>query len=101
MHPDAGMGVEFTQNTPTQKARVEQFIQTLVTTTGAVPDLQVKPDTIDNSPSTFSAERIGDDQGDPLLTLFRAQAELPVELFHAQLRKQRGVVEPEAELLAT
>jgi DNA-binding response OmpR family regulator len=101
MHPDAGMGVEFTQNTPTQKARVEQFIQTLVTTTGAVPDLQVKPDTIDNSPSTFSAERIGDAQGDPLLTLFRAQAELPVELFHAQLRKQRGVVEPEAELLAT
>ena len=98
MHPNAGMGLEFTQSTPEQKTRVEQFIQALVTSTGAVPDLQVKPDTIDNSPSTFSDERIGDDHGDPLLTLFRSQAELPGEQFHAELRKQRGVAEPEAEL---
>jgi DNA-binding response OmpR family regulator len=102
MHPGAGMGVEFTQNTSTQKARVEKFIQTLVTTTGAVPDLQVRPDAIDNSPSTFSSERIGEDHGDPLLSLFRAKSELPEELFLAELRKQRGVPEPEkAELLAT
>lgn len=101
MHPNGGMGVEFTQSTPEQKTRVEQFIQTLVTSTDAVPELQVKPDTIDNSPSTFSAERIGEDHGDPLLTLFRSQAELPGEQFHAELRKQRGVAEPEAELQAT
>jgi len=103
MHPGAGMGLEFTQHTPEQKTRVEGFIQALVTATGAVPDLQVKPDAIDNSPNTFSSEIIGDHHGDPLLTLFRAQAELPAEQFHAELRKQRGVAEPEpeAELQAT
>jgi hypothetical protein len=101
MHSGAGMGLEFTQYTSGQKARVEQFIQTLVNTTGAVPDLQVKPDSIDNSPSTFSSEQIGDDHGDPLLSLFRAQADLPMELFHVELRKQRGVAEPDGELLAT
>ena len=102
MHPGAGMGVEFNQHTSTQKARVEEFIQTLVTTTGAVPDLQVRPDSIDNSPSTFSSEKIGDDHGDPLLSLFRVKSELPVELFQAELRKQRGMpAEERAELLAT
>ncbi len=102
MHPGAGMGVEFSQNTSTQKARVEEFIQTLVTTAGAVPDLQVRPDAIDNSPNTFSSERIGDDQGDPLLSLFRAKSELPAELFQAELRKQRGMpAEEKAEVLAT
>jgi len=101
MHSGTGMGLEFTQHTSAQKARVEQFIQTLVNTTGAVPDLQVKPDSIDNSPSTFSSEQIGDDHGDPLLSLFRAQADLPMELFHVELRKQRGVAAPDGELLAT
>jgi DNA-binding response OmpR family regulator len=102
MHPSAGMGVEFTQHTSTQKTRVEEFIQTLVTTTGAVPDLQVKPDAIDNSPSAFSSEKMGDDQGDPLLSLFRAKAEIPAELFHAELRKQRGMpAESDAELATT
>jgi DNA-binding response OmpR family regulator len=91
MHPNTGMGVEFTQSTATQKARVEEFIQTLVTTTGAVPDLQVKPDTIDNSPSAFSSEKIGDDQGDPLLSLFRTKADIAADLFQAELRKQRGM----------
>jgi hypothetical protein len=102
MHPGAGMGVEFTQHTSSQKSRVEEFIQTLVTTTGAVPDLQVRPDSIDNSPSTFSSEQIGDDQGDPLLSLFRAKSDISAELFQAELRKQRGMpAEANAELLAT
>jgi len=102
MHPGAGMGLEFTQNTSTQKTSVEEFIQTLVTSTATVPDLQVRPDAIDNTPSTYSCERIGDDQGDPLLTLFRAKADLPAELFQAELRKQRGMpAEENAEVVAT
>ena len=100
MHPNVGMGIEFTQHTASQKARVEQFIQTLVTA-GVIPDLEVKPDTIDNTPGIFSAERVGDDRSDPLLNLFRSQTDLSVELFHAELRKQRGAAEPEAELQAT
>jgi hypothetical protein len=102
MHAGTGMGVEFTQNTSTQKARVELFIQNLVTNTGAVPDLQVRPDSIDNSPSTFSPESIEDEHGDPLLSLFRSKSELAAELFQAELRKQRGApAEKPGELLAT
>lgn len=102
MHPGAGMGLEFTQNTPTQKTSVEEFIQTLVSSTDTVPDLQVRPDAIDNTPTTYSTERIGDDQGDPLLTLFRAKSELAADLFHAELRKQRGMPSEEnAELVTT
>ncbi len=40
MHSGAGMGLEFTQSTSTQKASVEEFIHTLVASTGTVPDLQ-------------------------------------------------------------
>jgi ActR/RegA family two-component response regulator len=102
MHPGAGMGLEFSQNTPTQKTSVEEFIQTLVTSTGTVPNLQVRPDAIDNSPSTFSLEETGNEQGDPLLSLFRNKSELSADLFHAELRKQRGAAaEEDAELVAT
>jgi DNA-binding response OmpR family regulator len=101
MHSGAGMGLEFTQSTPAQKASVEQFIQTLVASTGSVPDLQVKPDAIDNTASVVSSESFNADPADPLLSLFRAQADLSEELFHAELRKQRGAVaEPETELQA-
>ena len=103
MHPGAGMGLEFTQSTQAQKTSVEEFIQTLVAATDAVPDLQVRPDAIDNSAAAFSANPVEDDPADPLLSLFRSQADLPAELFHSELRKQRGsgAAEPEAELQAT
>jgi DNA-binding response OmpR family regulator len=101
MHSGAGMGLEFTRNTSAQKTSVEEFIQTLVASTDVVPDLQVKPDAIDNSPGVVSSDQIGDDQGDPLLSLFRAKADLPTDLFHAELRKQRGLpAEETAELVA-
>src|SRR6266702_8801706 len=90
MHPGVGMGVEFTQHTSAQKARVEDLIQTLVNTTGAVPELQVRPDAIDNSSAAFSSEPIEGDHRDPLLSLFRTKTELPAETFQAELRKQRG-----------
>ena len=96
MHADAGMGVEFTQRTSAQKARVEQFIQTLVNTTGAVPDLQVRPDAIDNSADVYSAWKLPGDHADPLLSLFRTKSDLSTELFQAELRKQRGI-QPEDE----
>lgn len=90
MHPGEGMGVEFTQHTPAQRAKVEEFIQTLVNTTGAVPDLQVKPDAIDNSAGAFSSWQNPAEPNDPLLSLFHVQAEAPAETFLSELRKQRG-----------
>jgi DNA-binding response OmpR family regulator len=102
MHSGAGMGLEFTQNTPSQKTSVEEFIQTLVTSTGTVPDLQVRPDAIDNTSSSFSSEQVGNDQSDPLLSLFRTKTDLSADLFHAELRKQRGApAEEDAELVGT
>jgi DNA-binding response OmpR family regulator len=88
MHPGTGMGVEFTKNTSLQKARVEDFIRTLVSSTGAVPDIEVKPDAIDNSSDAYSFWQLPDERVDPLLSLFRT--DLPPDLFHLELRKQRG-----------
>jgi DNA-binding response OmpR family regulator len=88
MHPGAGMGVEFTQHTGMQKIKVEEFIQTLVNSEGAVPDLQVRPDSIDHS---VSAEwEIPADSADPLLSLFAAKADIDTESFQLELKKQRG-----------
>ena len=90
MHSGAGMGVEFTQNTPAQRAKVEEFIQALVNTTGAVPDLQVKPDAIDNSAAVLTSWELSADDPDPLLSLFHSQAEAPADVFSSELKKQRG-----------
>ena len=92
MHPAVGMGVEFGRHTPAQQARVQEFIQVLINTESAVPELQVRPDTIDSSPEAFSAERTAGDP-DPLLSLFHDRAELPADLFQAELRRQRAVPE--------
>ncbi len=90
MHPGTGMGVEFTKNTSVQKARVEDFIRTLVSTAGAVPDIEVKPDTIDNSSDAYSFWQLPDERIDPLLSLFRTKTDLPPDIFQLELQKQRG-----------
>lgn len=91
MHPGTGMGVEFTKNTSVQKARVEDFIRTLLSTTGAIPDIEVKPDSIDNSSDAYSFWQLPDERIDPLLSLFRTKTDLPPDVFQTELRKQRGV----------
>lgn len=93
MHPGAGMGVQFVRQTSEEKKRVEDFIHTLVNTEGAVPEIEVRPESIDNSPSTYSAQRTESEHADPLLSLFRTGAELPPDEFHGELRKQRGATE--------
>ena len=97
MHPASGMGVEFTQGTSSQHTRVQGFIQTLVNNTGAIPDLQVRPDTIDSSAPALSAERVIP-HDDPLLSLFQTGADFSLDQFQAELRKQRGVEEEEEVL---
>src|SRR5437763_1944927 len=92
MHPGAGIGVQFTRQNAEEKKRVEDFIHTLVNSEGAVPEIEVRPDAIDNSPSAFSAAQVDGDH-DPLLSLFHGGSELPPDEFHAELRKQRRVTE--------
>jgi DNA-binding response OmpR family regulator len=95
MHTGAGMGVEFTQHTAAQKSKVEEFIQALVATEGAVPELQVRPDAIESGQQDWE---IPDDSADPLLTLFRTKADLNAESFQAELRRQRGTEAEEARV---
>ena len=90
MHPGIGMGVEFTKNTSVQKAHVEDFIRTLVSSSGAAPDIEVTPETIDNSPDAYSFWQLPDERIDPLLALFRTRTDLPPDSFQLELRKQRG-----------
>jgi CheY-like chemotaxis protein len=92
MHPEVGLGIEFTRRTEQQKERVGKFIQTLVNSGGTLPDLLVQPEGIDNHEDE-SPEPV-DEVEDPLLDLFRQKAELSSEQFHIELRKQRGVTRP-------
>jgi len=87
MHPEVGMGVEFTQKTPQQREHVEKFIQTL-TSGGALPELLVAPEGFDTGEPPAPHTNI-DEPYDPLLDLFRNKAELDTEPFLIELRKQR------------
>ena len=86
MHPEVGMGVEFTQATEEQRQRVEKFIQHLMASDGALPELLVQPEGLESG-SELQVEKI--ETEDPLLDLFQHKASLPAEIFLGELRKQR------------
>ncbi|HTE89612.1 MAG TPA: PilZ domain-containing protein, partial [Terriglobales bacterium] len=88
MHPEVGMGVEFTQKTTQQREHVEKFIHTLTTSGGVPPDLLVEPEGFESGEPTTQVTNI-DEPYDPLLDLFRNKAELDTESFLTELRKQR------------
>lgn len=92
MHPEQGMGVEFTQSTPEHRAMLEKFLGLLTENRNVLPELLVEPEGLEtesgqNSPT---ATPPGEAE-DTLLGLFRNQAALPAESFLAELRKQRGL----------
>jgi CheY-like chemotaxis protein len=92
MHPDKGMGVQFTQSTPEHRAVLEKFLGTLTDNREVLPELLVEPEGLE----TESQQRdpvVAAEAGaveDPLLTLFRNKGTLPADTFLAELRKQRG-----------
>ena len=90
MHPEVGMGVELTQHTTPQREQVEKFIQALMKSNGVLPELLVKPESIDNSDGALSMPRRNDEVEDPLLDLFRIKSDLTTDEFQIELRKQRG-----------
>jgi DNA-binding NarL/FixJ family response regulator len=93
MHPEKGMGVAFTQATPEHRALLEKFLGLLTDNSGVLPELLVEPEglEVDSSQSSPVATAPGETE-DALLGLFRNYAELPADLFLAELRKQRGLV---------
>jgi c-di-GMP-binding flagellar brake protein YcgR len=93
MHAEKGMGVEFTQTTPEHRGLLEKFLGLLTDNSGVLPELLVEPEglEVDSSQSSPAATASGETE-DALLGLFRDYAELPADLFLAELRKQRGLV---------
>jgi hypothetical protein len=89
MHPEVGMGVEFTQKTTQQREHVQRFIQALTEGNGILPDLLVEPEGLDLGDSVVVPPTI-DDAEDPLLDLFRRKVQLTTEAFLIELRRQRG-----------
>jgi hypothetical protein len=89
MHPDTGMGVVFIQKTADQRSEVENFIQALMNSNGAVPELAVEADGLEifGDEVTLPAPS---DMEDPLLQLFDTSADVPTENFLEELRRQRG-----------
>jgi hypothetical protein len=88
MHPDKGMGVEFTQTTPEHRSAVEKFLGVLTANRTLLPELQVQPEGLE-LPSSCAQGPV-EEAEDPLLHLFYGEP-LAAEEFHQVLRKQRGV----------
>lgn len=88
MHPDKGMGVEFSQTTAEHQAAVEKFLGVLSENRTLLPELLVEPEGLDSEPSPLPSPAAG--AADPLLQLFRGEG-LTFEAFQEALRKQRSV----------
>ena len=91
MHPDKGMGVEFTQSTPEHRALLGKFQSVLRQNRDLRPELLVEPEGLETETSQDSRIAAASGEEDVLLAFFRKQAALPVDLFLAKLRKQRGL----------
>jgi CheY-like chemotaxis protein len=89
MHPEVGMGVEFSQTTSEKHSHVEKFIQTLMKAGDVLPDLLVEPEGLESPTVVSKASAQTSEIEDPLLELFHNRATLPAELFLNELRKQR------------
>jgi hypothetical protein len=88
MHPDKGMGIEFTQATPEHCAAVEKFLGVLNENRTLLPELLAEPEGLESEPSTGKPPAT--DPDDPLLQLFYGDS-LTAEQFHEAMRKQRAI----------
>ena len=88
MHPDKGMGVEFTQATPEHRAAVEKFLGVLNENRTLLPELLVEPEGLESERAIGPSPSAKMD--DPLLQLFYGES-LTAEEFQEAMRKQRGI----------
>jgi CheY-like chemotaxis protein len=92
MHPEKGMGVEFTQTTSEHRGLLEKFLGRLAENPNVLPELLVEPEGLETEAGQKSrvAEQ-SNEAADPLLHLFRNHEGLDADAFLVELRKQRGV----------
>ena len=88
MHPDRGMGIEFTQATPEHRAAVEKFLGVLHENRTLSPELLVDPEGLETEPGRRPSS--SEYMDDPLLQLFYGD-KLSTEEFHEAMRKQRAI----------
>jgi hypothetical protein len=92
MHPEKGMGVEFTQTTPEHRELLEKFLGRLAENPNVLPELLVEPEGLETeSGRNLRAAEQSNEAADPLLHLFRNHEGLDADTFLTELRKQRGV----------
>jgi c-di-GMP-binding flagellar brake protein YcgR len=93
MHPDKGMGVEFTKTTPEHRTLLEKFLSLLTENRDVLPELLVEPEGLEaEAQPAAQVSAVSSESEDLLLGLFRTQGALPAEAFLAELRKQRGPI---------
>ncbi len=88
MHPDKGMGVEFTQSTPEHRTAVEKLLAMLTANRNLQPELLVEPEGLETNTNELRTR--ASDTDDPLLQLFYGER-LSVEAFQEALRRQRAI----------
>lgn len=88
MHPDKGMGVEFTQSTPEHRTAVEKLLAMLTANRNLQPELLVEPEGLETNSAELRTR--ASDTDDPLLQLFYGER-LSVEAFLEALRRQRAI----------
>lgn len=86
MHPEKGMGVEFTQHTEEHRAALEKFVGVLTGNRGLTPELLVQPEGLETDPPRAKP---GTAAEDPLLQLFYGEP-LSADAFQEALRQQRA-----------
>lgn len=83
MHPDAGMGLEFVQNTSLDREQVEQFVRHLQDNQDKNPEILVEPEGLEASAPPSRVEN----RKDPLLELFKNKKDLMPQAFLDELHK--------------
>jgi len=100
MHPEIGMGVEFTRTTNQQRKHLEKFVHALNANKGSKLELLVEPEGM-NDAEPAGSKPVSDEIEDPLLELFQRNADLTAEEFRSELRKQRDSALPPAQAAAS
>jgi c-di-GMP-binding flagellar brake protein YcgR len=90
MHPEIGMGVEFTRTTKEQREHLEEFIKVLTNSKGIEPELLVEPEGMNDAEAGISQQTVLEEMEDPLLELFQGNKEFTTESFFIELRRQRN-----------
>lgn len=99
MHPEIGMGVEFTRTTEQQRSQMAQFIHNLKTS-NAPPQLVVEPEGMNDSEPTEAETQAWVESEDPLLQLFQKSNDLTADSFLNVLRSQRNSIALKAQAAA-